>query len=94
MADHPTTFRGASRARSCESKRSHQTSGDARAAMKAMIRAGRVIGEARVYHCRFCGLWHWGVVDGSHERRRVQTIAAIEKAVARDRELREGSRHG
>lgn len=82
------TFKGASRARSCESKRAFKSAGAARANMKTMTEKGRVFGLARVYPCRFCGMWHWGHIGGSDRYARV--VNAIDRALARDERLRLG----
>lgn len=80
----PTNYKGASRARSCEGKQSFQNAGHAKRVMMQVVTAGKVYGEPRIYHCRFCGLWHWSGGSGPAARY-ARVVNAIDRALAKDR---------
>ncbi len=80
-------FKGATRARSCESKLTFRTAGLARKNRNKMLNSGRVTGSTRVYPCRFCGLWHWGHNGGPTDRY-ARVVNAIDRALARDEQIR------
>ena len=73
--------------RSCTTKRSFRSAGAARAAMKAARRNAVTDGDLAVYPCRFCGGWHWGHADGAGSAMS-RTVRAIDRALARDAELK------
>lgn len=68
----------------CAGKVKYAKAGEARAQMRRMIAAGRVIGSCDVYPCTKCGGWHWGHSGGTRFAKAAQTINAIDRAIARD----------
>lgn len=78
------------RARSCESKRAFRSAWHARRAMKEMIEKQKVIGDARIYPCRYCGRWHWGRFGGAQDRS-ARIINAIDRALSKDRHKTEAA---
>lgn len=81
-----TNHKGASRARSCESKQGFQNAGHAKRVMKRAMAAGKVYGSPSIYRCRFCGLWHWSGGSGSTTRY-ARVVDAIDRALSKDRAL-------
>ena len=80
----PSSFTGASRARSCEGKQAFQNAGHAKRIMMRVLAAGKVYGEPRLYHWRFCGLWHWSGGSGQAARY-ARVVNAIDRALTLDR---------
>ena len=79
-----TNYKGASRARSCESKQGFQNAGHAKRVMKRAMAAGKVYGSPSIYRCRFCGLWHWSGGSGQAARY-ARVVNAIDRALTLDR---------
>jgi hypothetical protein len=55
-----------------------------------MRAAGKFVGQANPYRCERCGGWHWGRSRGDRMGKAAQIIAAIDRAMERDRKRRQG----
>lgn len=89
MRNSGKTYKGASRARSCEGKSKFNNRKGAHRAMMAVKHKREISSFMRVYACKFCGAFHYGHVRGEGASRADRIMTKIDQALAKDARLKE-----